>query len=205
MDWLSIYHACVDYFCKEVVFRPTGEAEFKLQGNRGINLPKLESAVQATWLLKQGCSGFLACVTKEVAEAKIEEIPIVRDFVDVFPEELLGLPSDKEIEFTIDLLPGTRPISKAPCLMAPLELRELKEQLQELLDKGFICPSVSPWGAPVLFVKKKDGLMRLCIDYRELNKVTVKNKYPLPRVNDLFDQLHGSQVFSKIDLRSGYH
>jgi hypothetical protein len=89
--------------------------------------------------------------------------------------------------------------------MAPLELRELKEQLQELLDKGFICPSVSPWGAPVLFVKKKDGLMRLCIDYRELNKVTVKNKYPLPRVNDLFDQLHGSQVFSKIDLRSGYH
>jgi hypothetical protein len=89
--------------------------------------------------------------------------------------------------------------------MAPLKLKELKEQLQELLDRGFIRPSVSPWGAPVLFVKKKDGSMRLCIDYRELNKVTIKNRYPLPRIDDLFDQLHGSQVFSKIDLRSGYH
>jgi hypothetical protein len=89
--------------------------------------------------------------------------------------------------------------------MAPLELKELKDQLQELLDKGFIRPSVSPWVAPVLFVKKKDGSMRLCIDYRELNKVTIKNRYPLPRIDDLFDQLQGSQVFSKIDLRSGYH
>ncbi|KAL4011129.1 hypothetical protein IC575_028176 [Cucumis melo] len=89
--------------------------------------------------------------------------------------------------------------------MAPAELKELKVQLQELLDKGFIRPSVSPWGAPVLFVKKKDGSMRLCIDYRELNKVTVKNRYPLPRIEDLFDQLQGATVFSKIDLRSGYH
>jgi hypothetical protein len=129
----------------------------------------------------------------------------VRDFVDVFLEELPGLPPDREIEFTIDLLPGTGPISKAPYRMAPLELKELKEQLQELLDRGFIHPSVSPWGAPVLFVKKKDESMRLCIDYRELNKVTVKNRYPLPRIDDLFDQLHSSQVFSKIDLRSGYH
>jgi hypothetical protein len=205
MDWLSMYHACVDCFCKEVVFRPPGAIEFKLQGNQGISLPKLVSAMQATWLLKQWCSGFLACVTKEAMEAEIEEIPIVQDFVDVFPDELPGLPPDREIEFTIDLFPGTGPISKAPYRMAPLELRELKEQLQELLDKGFIRPSVSPWWAPVLFVKKKDGSMRLCINYREMNKVTVKNKYPLPRVNDIFDQLHGSQVFSKIDLRSGYH
>jgi len=102
-------------------------------------------------------------------------------------------------------MPGTAPISIAPYRMAPTELKELKIQLQELLDKGFIRPSVSPWGAPVLFVKKKDGTLRLYIDYRQLNKVTVKNKYPLPRIDDLFDQLKGAGVFSKIDLRSGYH
>uniref|UniRef100_A0A2N9GFR5 CCHC-type domain-containing protein n=1 Tax=Fagus sylvatica TaxID=28930 RepID=A0A2N9GFR5_FAGSY len=118
---------------------------------------------------------------------------------------LHGLPPEREVEFTIDLVPGTGPISKAPYRMAPAELKELKEQLQDLLDKGFIRPSASPWGAPVLFVKKKDGSMRLCIDYRELNKVTIRNKYPLPRIDDLFDQLRGSEVFSKIDLRSGYH
>ena len=115
------------------------------------------------------------------------------------------MPPDREIEFSIDLLPGTAPISKAPYRMAPTELKELKEQLVELLDKGFILPSASPWGALVLFVKKKDGSMRLCIDYRELNRVTIKNKYPLPHIDDLFDQLQGAQVFSKIDLRSGYH
>jgi hypothetical protein len=115
------------------------------------------------------------------------------------------LPPDREIEFTIELMPGTQPIHKAPYRMAPTELKELKEQLQDLLDRGFIQPSVSPWGAPVLFVKKKDGSMRLCIDYRELNKVTIKNKYPLPRIDDLFDQLKGASVFSKIDLLSGYH
>ncbi|RVW98888.1 Transposon Ty3-G Gag-Pol polyprotein [Vitis vinifera] len=120
-------------------------------------------------------------------------------------EDLPGLPPEREVEFTIDLVPGTGPMSKAPYRMAPVELKELKVQLQELLDKGFIRPSVSPWGAPVLFVKKKDGSMRLCIDYRELNKVTVRNKYPLPRIDDLFDQLQGACVFSKIDLRSGYH
>ena len=99
------------------------------------------------------------------------------------------MPPKREIDFTIDLVPGTAPISKAPYRMAPAEMGELKEQLQDLLDKGYIRPSASPWGAPVLFVKKKDGGLRLCIDYRELNKVTIKNKYPLPRINDLFDQL----------------
>ncbi|RVW84176.1 Retrovirus-related Pol polyprotein from transposon 17.6, partial [Vitis vinifera] len=138
-------------------------------------------------------------------DLKLEDIPIVREYPDVFPEDLPGLPPEREVEFTIDLVPGTGPMSKAPYRMAPVELKELKVQLQELLDKGFIRPSVSPWGAPVLFVKKKDGSMRLCIDYRELNKVTVRNKYPLPRIDDLFDQLQGACVFSKIDLRSGYH
>ncbi|GJS49981.1 putative nucleotidyltransferase, ribonuclease H [Tanacetum coccineum] len=113
--------------------------------------------------------------------------------------------SHGEIEFGIELIPGAEPISKAPYRMAPVELKELKEQLQEMLENGFIRPSVSPWGAPVLFVKKKDGSMRLCIDYRELNRITIRNRYPLPRIDDLFDQLQGAKYFSKIDLRSGYH
>ena len=118
---------------------------------------------------------------------KLDDIPVVREFSDVFPKDLLGIPLDREIEFSIDLLLGTSPISKAPYRMALTELKELKEQLQELLEKGFIRPSASPWGAPVLFMKKKDGTMRLCINYRELNQVTVRNKYPLPRIDDLFD------------------
>ncbi|GKC47713.1 putative reverse transcriptase domain-containing protein [Tanacetum coccineum] len=120
-------------------------------------------------------------------------------------DELPGLPPAREIEFGIELVRGAEPISKAPYRMAPVELKELKEQLQEMLENGFIRPSVSPWGAPVLFVKKKDGSMRLCIDYRELNRITIRNRYPLPRIDDLFDQLQGAKYFSKIDLRSGYH
>ena len=138
-------------------------------------------------------------------EINIKDIPVVNEFPDVFPGELPGLPPDREIEFAILLIPGTKPIYKAPYRMAPAELKELKVQLKELEDRGFIRPSVSPWGAPVLFVKKKDGSLRLCVDYRELNKVTISNKYPLPRIDDLFDQLQGSKVFSKIDLQSGYH
>ena len=134
-----------------------------------------------------------------------EDIPRVREYLSVFPNDLPGLPPDREIEFCIELIPGTAPISRAPYRLAPAELKELKAQLEELIEKGLIRPSHSPWGAPVLFVKKKDGSLRLCIDYREINKATIKNKYPLPRIDDLFDQLAGSAVFSKIDLRSGYH
>ena len=130
---------------------------------------------------------------------------IVREFPDVFPEELLGIPLEREVDLSIEILPGTSPISKAPYRMAPTELKELKIQLQEFLDKGFIRPSVSPWGAPVLFMKKKDDTLRMCIDYHQINKVTVKNKYPLPRIEDLFDQLKGAGVFSKIDLLSRYY
>ena len=126
-------------------------------------------------------------------------------FRTFFLEELPGLPPDREIEFTIEVTLGVAPVSIPPYRMASLELQELKKQLQELLDKSFIRPSVSPWGAPVLFVKKKDGTLRLCIDYRKLNQATVKNKYPLPRIEDLFDQLQGAGTLSKIDLRSGYH
>lgn len=118
----------------------------------------------------------------------------------MLPEDLSGIPPDRQVEFTIDLIPGAAPVSKAPYRMAPKELQELQKQLQELLDMGFIRPSVSPWGAPVLFVKKKDGSMRMCINYREINRLTIKNKYPLPRIEDLLDQLKGTKVFSKINL-----
>jgi hypothetical protein len=133
------------------------------------------------------------------------DVRTVSEFPDVFLEELPGMPPDREIEFVIELVPATTPIFKRPYRMTANQLAELKEQLQELLDKGYICPSASPWGAPVIFVPKKDGTQRMCVDYRSLNEVTVKNKYPLPSIDDLFDQLKGARVFLKIDLRSGYH
>jgi hypothetical protein len=132
-------------------------------------------------------------------------IRVVRYFPDVFPEELPGMPPDREVEFVIDLLPGTAPFSKRPYRMSVEELKELKKQLTELQESGYIRSNSSPWGAPVLFVQKKDGSQRMCVDYRSLNDVTVKNKYPLPRIEDLFDQMRGARVFSKIDLRTSYH
>ncbi|GJX24017.1 putative reverse transcriptase domain-containing protein, partial [Tanacetum coccineum] len=138
-------------------------------------------------------------------EKQLKDVPIVQDLSEVFPEDLPGLPLAQPVEFQIDLIPGAAPVARAPYRLAPSEMKKLSEQLHELSDKGFIRPSSSPWGAPVLFVKKKDGSFRMCIDYRELNKLTVKNCYPLPRIDDLFDQLHGSNIYSKIDLRSGYH
>jgi hypothetical protein len=134
-----------------------------------------------------------------------DNIRVVRDFPDVFLEELPGMPPDREVEFVIDLLPGTAPISKRPYKMSVEELKELKKQLMELQEAWYIRPSSSPWGAPVLFVQKKDGSQRMCVDYRSLNDVTVKNKYPLLHIEDLFDQMRGVTVFSKIHLRSGYH
>jgi hypothetical protein len=137
-------------------------------------------------------------------ELPLEKIPVVYEYADVFPDELPGMLPARDIEFAIELQPGTAPISKRPYRMPPAELAKLKKQLQELLDKGFIRPSTSPWGCPSLFAKKDESL-RLCIDYRPLNTVTIKNMYPLPRIAVLFYQLVGAKVFSKIDLRSGYH
>ncbi|GKB62249.1 putative reverse transcriptase domain-containing protein [Tanacetum coccineum] len=131
-------------------------------------------------------------MSAKASDKKQEEIVVVRDFPEVFPDDLSGLPPIREIEFRIELIPGATPIAKSPNRLAPSELEELSGQLKELQDKGFIRPSLSPWGASVLFVKKKDGSFRMCIDYRELNKLTVKNRYPLPRIDDLFDQLQGS-------------
>jgi hypothetical protein len=147
---------------------------------------------------------FYSCIYATI-DIKLEDIPIVCEYPDVFPDDLPGMPPDRDIEFIIELQPSTAPISKRPYRMPLNELAELKIQLQDLLDNGFIRPSASPWGCPALFVKKKDNSLRLCVDYRPLNAVTIKNKYPLPRIDILFDQLAGARVFSKIDLRSGYH
>jgi hypothetical protein len=135
----------------------------------------------------------------------LEIIKVVSEFPDVFPRDLPGMPPKRKVEFAIELLPGTAPIFKRTYRVSRLELVELKKQIDELSEKGYIRPSTSPWAAPVLFVEKKDGTRRMCIDYRALNEVTIKTKYPLPRIEDLFNQLRGTSVFSKTDLRSGYH
>ncbi|GJR38616.1 putative nucleotidyltransferase, ribonuclease H [Tanacetum coccineum] len=206
MDWLTEHRATIDCYSKRVIFGDLNNPEFIYHGSRLGKPLKIISALKARTLISHGCEGFLASIKDTSLDGpRLESHPVVRNFPDVFPDELPGLPPEREVEFTIELIPGAQPISKAPYRMAPVELKELKDQLQELLERGFIRPSVSPWGAPVLFVKKKDGSMRLCIDYRELNRITVRNKYPLPRIDDLFDQLQGAKFFSKIDLRSGYH
>ncbi|KAG7594042.1 Zinc finger CCHC-type [Arabidopsis thaliana x Arabidopsis arenosa] len=205
MDWLGKYKAHIDCHRGRIQFERE-EGMLKFQGIRTTSGSLVISAIQAERMLEKGCEAYIATITtNEVgANAELKDIPIANEFTDVF-EAVRGLPPDRSDPFTIELEPGTTPISKAPYRMAPAEMAELKKQLEELLDKGFIRPSSSPWGAPVLFVKKKDGSFRLCIDYRGLNKVTVKNKYPLPRIDELLDQLRGARWFSKIDLASGYH
>nr|GEZ77480.1 putative reverse transcriptase domain-containing protein [Tanacetum cinerariifolium]GEZ78116.1 putative reverse transcriptase domain-containing protein [Tanacetum cinerariifolium] len=173
-----------------------------------VELGSFDVIIGMDWLPNH--NAVIVCDEKIEAEDKseenrLEDVPTVRDFLEVFPEESLGLPPTRQVEFQIDLVPGAAHVARSPYRLAPSELQELSTQLQELSDKGFIRPSSSPWGAPILFVKKKDGSFRTCIDYRELNKLTVKNRYPLPRIDDLFDQLQGSRVYSKIDLRSDYH
>ncbi|GJW88298.1 putative reverse transcriptase domain-containing protein [Tanacetum coccineum] len=213
MDWLTKYQAVIDC-AKKIVRIPFGSEILIFHGDgsrnkRGTRL-NIISCTKAQKYLLQGCHVFLAHITiKETGDKskkkQLQDVPIVKNFPEVFPEDLPGLPHTRQVEFHIDLVPGAAPVARAPYRLAPSEMKELADQLQELSDKGFIRPSSSPWGAPVLFVKKKDGSLRMCIDYRELNKLTVKNRYPLPRIDDLFDQLQGSSVYSKIDLRSGYH
>jgi hypothetical protein len=142
---------------------------------------------------------------KSMCGPTLDQVPVVCEYPNVFPEELPGMPPDWDIEFIIELIPGTTPIAQRAYRMNPQELEELKRQLTDMLNKGLIHPSASPWGSLVLFVDKRDSTIRLCVDYRKLNEVTIKNKYPLPKIEDLFDQLNGAKVFSKIDLHTGYH
>ncbi|GJX95275.1 putative reverse transcriptase domain-containing protein [Tanacetum coccineum] len=205
MDWLSKYHARI--ICDEkVIHIPIDSETLIIQGDRSKTHLNLISCIKTKRYISRGCQVFVAQkMEKKSDEKQLEDIPVVREFPKVFPEDLPGLPPVHQVEFQIDLIPGATPVARAPYRLAPSEMQELSNQLQELADRGFIRPSTSPWGAPVLFVKKKDRSFRMCIDYRELNKLTVKNRYPLPRIDDLFDQLQGSSVYSKIDLRSGYH
>ncbi|WJZ92455.1 hypothetical protein VitviT2T_011446 [Vitis vinifera] len=206
MDWLTVYRAVIDCHRRMIIFCLPEGFEVFFVGGKCVSLPFSQSDPCYQYVLRKGSINFLACLRgKEKAQKDITEIPIVRKFQDVFPDELPGLPPHREFDFSIEVYPGTDPILVFPYRMAPLELKKLKTQLDELLGKGFICPSTSPWGALVLFVKKKDVTLRLCIDYRKLNRVTVKNKYHLPRIDDLFDQLKGAKYFSNIDLRTGYH
>ena len=206
MDWLSKHRATLDCYKKDVRLVRPKEPGVIFRGIGREIAPSLINATIVSKMLRKGCQGYLAFVVDRRQEGTwLEDIPIVQEFPDVFTDDISGLPPDRAIEFVIKLIPRTEPISVPPYRMAPADLKELKAQLEEFLSKGFIRPSISLWGAPVLFVKKKDGSLRLCIDYRQLNRATIRNQYLLPRIDELFDQLQGSWVYSKIDLRSGYH
>ncbi|GJS04892.1 putative reverse transcriptase domain-containing protein [Tanacetum coccineum] len=195
MDWLAKNHAVI--VCDEKIVRiPYGNEILIVQGDKSDKEKKstlsIISCVKAQKYMEKGCQLFLAQVTMKEnkdksKEKRLEDVPTVRDFPEVFPEDLPGLPPIRQVEFQINLVPGAALVARAPYRLAPLEMEELSAQLQELYDKGFIRPSSSPWGAPVFFVKKKDGSFQMCIDYRELNKLIVKNLYPLPRIDNLFD------------------
>nr|CAE03619.3 OSJNBb0003B01.10 [Oryza sativa Japonica Group] len=195
MDWLTKFKGVIDCASRTVTLtNEKGETvvyKSLVSPKKGVSLNQIETEIPVD--------------TVEKNLRKLEDIPIVCEYPEVFPEDLTTMPPKREIEFRIDLAPGTAPIYKRPYRMAANELAEVKKQVDEQLQKGYIRPSTSPWGAPVIFVEKKDKTKRMCVDYRALNEVTIKNKYPLPRIDDLFDQLKGAKVFSKIDLRSGYH
>ena len=204
MDWLFQHHVVVDCHAKTVKLG-TGVGISTLTASKNSGIP-IVSAIKARRIIRKGGQGFLAyLINKPQDKTELKDVKVVNNFPEVFPEELNSLPPNREIEFVIETIPGVAPFSKTTYRMAPAELKELKDQLQELLEKNFIKPSSLPWRAPVLFVKKKDGSLRMCIDYRELNKVTIKNKYPLPHIDELFDHLQGSAVYSKLDLRQGYY
>jgi hypothetical protein len=183
MDWLSQYHGLIS--CADKVVHLTNPDEIQVTSHTRGHKPDI--------------------MVFSMEAKSIEDVPVVWEYPDVLPEELPGMPPHRDIEFVIDLIPGTSHIAKRPYRMAAPELAELKKQLRELQRSVFIRPSSSPWGAPVLFVEKKDKSLRMCVDYRSLNEVTIKNKYPLPNIDDLFDQLKGAKYFSKVHLRSGYH
>ncbi|CAH1421825.1 unnamed protein product [Lactuca virosa] len=207
MDWLSLNWAVNDCERQLVRVRTPSGGELVVNGEGAQCGPVLCSAPRPSRYLYQGYSTFATYVmdTREKGKALVDDVPIVREYPNMFPEDFPGVPPGRQVEFRIDLVPGAARIAKAPYRLAPPEMQELCTQLQELLDKGLIRPSSSPWGTSILYVKKNDGSHRMYIDYRELNRITVKNHYPVPRIYDWFDQLHGASWFSKLDLRSIYH
>jgi hypothetical protein len=189
MDWLSKHNGLIDCVKKAARLTPSSGKELEYVAKNLVTDKPTSNRIMLNHLYA----------------ASTLDIRTVSEYPDVFSKELPGMPPDREIKFVSKLVPGTAPIFKRPYRIAANQLAELKKQLQELLDKGYIRTSASPWGAPIIFVSKKDGMQRICVDYRSLNEVTIKNKYPLPRIDDLFDQLKGACVFSKIDLQFGYH
>ncbi|KAL4362299.1 hypothetical protein GQ457_04G021100 [Hibiscus cannabinus] len=206
MDWLVEHRARVDFETKRVSLKLSDDHEIVVMDENIKFLSNVISVLEAHRLMDNGFRVYLAYVMNpNLGKARPRDIRNVCDFPGVYLEELPGLPPDREAEFAIETHVDSAPVSISLYRMAPKKLKELKTQLQELLDRGFIRPSTSPWGAPILFVRKKDESLRMCIDYRQLNKMTMKNKYPLQRIDDLFDQLGGASIFSKIDLRYGYY
>ena len=190
MDWLAAYRVVIDYDRRRVTAYTQDGIRINFQRDKHDALPR--TVYDSRW--HGQLIGWLVSLTLENEAGQGFSLPrVVCKFEDVFPDELPRLPPQRDVNFVIRLHPGTSPISMTPHRMAPVELQELKVQIQGLLDKGFIRPSTSPWGAPILFAKKKDKTLRLCIDYRQLNRVTIKNRYPLPRIDDLFDQLRGAR------------
>jgi hypothetical protein len=206
MDWLESHEVILNCKMKWLILvNDEGQRCGILGRNQGVSL-RFVSSLQLRKSMHKVCMlySILALNEKGLAEG-LGHLPVVREFADTFSEDIPGMPPERELEFTIDLKLETEPIAGTPYQMSTLELQELKMQLKELLDLGLIRPSASPWGAPVIFIRKKDGSWRLCIDYCQLIKTTIKNQYPLLRIDDLFDQMKGATVFSKINLRSAYH
>jgi hypothetical protein len=207
MDWLESHEAILNCKMKRLsLFDDEGQRRVIVGQSQGVSL-RFISSLHLQKSMRKGCNLYeiLALNENGVVEG-LEHLPMVREFADVFPG---GVTWDATGEgIGVYYRPKTwelNLIARTPYWMSTPELQELRMQLKELLDLGLICPSVSPWGVPVIFIRKKDGSWRLCIDYRQLNKETIKNQYLLPRIDDLFDQMKGAMVFSKIDLRSGYH
>ena len=202
MDWLIAYRVVIDCERRRITAYTQDGTHVVFQGDKHDILPQTvyESKCQGQ------LAGWLASLTlKDEVRPDLDLPRVVCEYVDVFPDELPGLPPQRDVDFGIELHPGTSTISMTPHRMAPVELQELRVQLQGLLDKGFMKPSTSPWGASVLFAKKKGKTLQLCVDYRQWNRVMIQNRYLLPRIDDLFDQLRGARVYPKIDLRAGYH
>jgi hypothetical protein len=200
MDWLEAHRALVDCFAKRVLCVDDEGRPVEIQDvRRRVSLCFI-STMKVKRCLRQGCRLYVVEAVNERKGPSLDQYSVLLEFKDVFLNELPGLPPQRDLDFTIELKPSAEPISKTLYRMTVPKLCELQIQLKELLDLGIIRPSVSHWGAPVIFVKKKDGSLRLCIDYRDLNRAIVKNRYPMPRIDDLFDQMKGAVVFSKIDL-----